>query len=153
VLSKKNGTGGRVLRDQKHSWLFLTKPCSLLYKQGVKNSSDYLQHVDFLGYPITVEIRSAKDPHILFGQMTKGKFVLDDSAQSQIAAGSILLVFAILMLTMAAYKTYRFCIKYTCRTYLARRRMMKYLQSNQLDPDDVAEIGDGMDGPGSVKYP
>lgn len=146
AASKSSGGGGRI-QDQKYSWQFQAKPCSLQYKQGVRDSRAYLQAVEFYGYPITVEIRSAKDPHILFGQMTKGKFMLDDSAQSQIAAGTILLVFAVLMLAMSAYKTYRFCIKYTCRSYLARRRMMKYLQSNQLDPDDVVEIGDSADGP------
>lgn len=95
---------------------------------------------------MTVEIRSAKDPHVIFGEMTKGKFVLDDSADSQIAAGSILLLFGLLMLAMSAYKTYRFCVKYTCRGYLQRRRMMKYLASDQLDPDELAVIGDGRNG-------
>ena len=70
-----------------------------------------------------MEIRSAHDPHVLFGQMTRGRFVLDNSASGQIAAGSVLLIFGILMLLMSAYKTYRFCVKYTCREYFQQRRM------------------------------
>lgn len=101
-----------------YSWQFLPKPCALRYSQRVEDSREYFQEVGFHDYPMTLEIRSAKDPHILFGQMTKGKFLLDDSADSQIAAGSILLIFGILMLAMSAYKTYRFCVKYTCRGYL-----------------------------------
>lgn len=126
----------------EYSWQFQTKPCALQYRQRVADSREYLQEIGFHGYPMTVEIRSAKDPHVLFGQRTKGKFVLDDSADSQIAAGSILLLFGILMLAMSAYKTYRFCIKYTCRGYLQRRKMAKYLASNQMDPDDLAEVGE-----------
>ena len=49
--------------------------------------------------------------------MTRGRFILDNSASGQIAAGSVLLIFGILMLMMSAYKTYRFCVKYTCREY------------------------------------
>lgn len=114
------------------------------------DSREYFQEVAFHDYPMTVEIRSAKDPHILFGEMTKGRFILDDNANSQIAAGSILLVFGILMLSMSAYKTYRFCIKYTCRDYVRRRKMRKYLESNQLDPDEAhAEIVQRRVGAGS----
>ena len=84
--------------------------------------------------------------------MTKGKFVLDDSADSQIAAGSILLIFGILMLAMSTYKTYRFCVKYTCRGYLQRRKMMKYLASNQMDPDDLVEIGGSRGAQAATKF-
>lgn len=74
--------------------------------------------------------------------MTKGKFVLDNSASGQIAAGSVLLIFGILMLLMSAYKTYRFCIKYTCRDYLARRKMNKYNDNKRKMGSDVDFIGE-----------
>lgn len=75
--------------------------------------------------------------------MTKGKFVLDNSASGQIAAGSVLLIFGILMLMMSAYKTYRFCVKYTCREFLQRRKMNKYKDNqNRMAGGDVDYIGE-----------
>jgi len=59
--------------------------------------------------------------------MTKGYYILDDPAGGQIVAGLILLLFAICMLGMSAYKTYRFCKKYTFQEYHRKKRMQKYL--------------------------
>lgn len=56
------------------------------------------------------------------------------------------------MLAMSAYKTYRFCIKYTCRGYLQRKKMRKYLASNQMDPDDIVEIGNNRGTRAAAKY-
>ena len=44
-------------------------------------------------------------------------------ASTMVTLALILLIFGILMLLMASYKTYRFCIKYTCREYFQQRRM------------------------------
>ena len=45
-----------------------------------------------------------------------------------------MLLFALAMLGMSAYKTYRFCIKYTLRDYLAAKRRRKYLtQASESD--------------------
>ena len=101
------------------------------------DSREFQQRINFYGYPITVEVRSAHDPHVLFGARTRGRFVLDESPGGQIAAGIILLLFAIAMLGMSAFKSYRFCIKYTCRDYLRRRRMKKYLASAREDSDET----------------
>lgn len=85
-----------------------------------------MQEVAFKGYPIRVEIRSAHDPHIKFGKMTKGFYELDNSAAGQIAAGVILLLFGVAMLMMSAYKTYRFCIKYTFPNWKRDKRAARY---------------------------
>ena len=82
--------------------------------------------MDFFDYNVTVEIRSVEDPHVQFGEITGGSFVLDQSASALITTGSILMVFSICMLAMSGYKTYRFCIKYTLRNYLRERKMRKY---------------------------
>lgn len=66
-----------VPAGDEYSWQFRSKPCALRYQQLVSDSREYYKEVDFHGYPIAVEIRSAKDPHVLFGEMTKGKFILD----------------------------------------------------------------------------
>jgi len=68
--------------------------------------------------------------------LTGGSFYLDESPGGLLLAGVILLLFAVAMLALAAYKTYRFCIKYTLRDYFRRRRMSKYLASAQHDSDE-----------------
>lgn len=96
--------------------------CGVEHKQALPNSQEFKQEIKFDNYPITVEIRSAKDPHLQFGRLTHGTFRLDESPGGQIAAGAILLVFGIAMFGMSCYKSYRFCIKYTLKGYLARKR-------------------------------
>ena len=64
-----------------------------------------------------VEVRHAKDPHVLFSVLTHGSYELDEKAGGQIAAGVLLILFSICMLGMSCYKTYRFCIKYTLKDY------------------------------------
>jgi hypothetical protein len=49
------------------------------YDVKVDNSREFLQQVDFRGYPLIIEVRSAKDPHIIFGQESRGFFELDPS--------------------------------------------------------------------------
>ena len=61
-----------------------------------------------------------------FGRMTNLLFELDNSPGGQIAAGVILLMFAVSMLLMSLYKTYRFLIKYTFPNYSRNRRLSKY---------------------------
>lgn len=77
---------------------------------------------------MSVEVRSAKDPHVRFGYETRGRFVLDESPGGQIAAGLILLFFAVLMCGMSGYKTYRFCVKYTLKDYYRKKRERRYLE-------------------------
>jgi len=92
------------------------------HDEQLADSREFQQEIGFFNYPFTLEIRSAKDPHVRFGGNTRGLFILDESPSGQIAAGVLLLIFGIAMLLMSAYKTYRFCIKYTCRDYLRKRR-------------------------------
>jgi len=96
--------------------------CGIEHKRGLGNSQEFKQLINFYEYPIEVEVRSAKDPHIQFGILTRGQFLLDESPGGQIAAGVILLIFAILMCGMSIYKTYRFCIKYTLKDYQRKKR-------------------------------
>ena len=95
----------------------------------MENSREFQQIINFYDYPLTVSVRHSQDPHVRFGQMTGGTYSLDLSPGSQIAAGLILLVFAVAMLAMSLYKTYRFCIKYTLKDYLTERRRRRYYES------------------------
>lgn len=63
---------------------------------------------------------------MLFGSITHGLYELDNSPGGQIAAGVILLMFAVSMLLMSLYKTYRFLIKYTFPNYNKNRRLGRY---------------------------
>ena len=69
-----------------------------------------------------MQIRSAKDPHVMFGILTGGSFYLGPTSSGLILAGVILLLFSFAMLGLAGYKTYRFCIKYTFKEYLRKQR-------------------------------
>lgn len=92
------------------------------------DSREYHQEMEFHGYPIKLEFRSANDPHVKFGLRTKGTFILDSSPGGQIAAGAILLFFGTAMLLMSFYKSYRFCVKYTFKEYFRKKRMRQYLK-------------------------
>lgn len=98
----------------------------MAHNEAVYDSTKYLQDISFTGFPLTLEIRSAHDPHVKFGQMTSGFYELDNSASGQIAAGVILLIFGAAMLLMSAYKTYRFCVKYTFPNWQRERRAKRY---------------------------
>ena len=56
--------------------------------------------------------------------------MLDESPGGAIAAGVILLIFAICMFGMSLYKTYRFCIKYTLKDHMRKKRQRRYLANN-----------------------
>ena len=43
---------------------YVSGTCGIYHKEAVHNSSDFRQLISFYGYPITVQLRSAKDPHI-----------------------------------------------------------------------------------------
>ena len=112
--------------------------CGIAWKEKLLDSSEYVQEVDFFDYPITVQVRSEHDPHVKFGLRTEGNFVLDASPGGQIAAGVILLMFAIIMILMSMYKTYRFCVKYTFKDYLRKKKEKKYLsQANDEELEFV----------------
>ena len=87
------------------------------------------------GYPIAIQIRHHSDPHFNFGFTTNGAFIVDQKPASLILSGIILLIFSLAMLGLSAYKTYRFCIKYTLRDFLADRRRRKYLQETSPRAD------------------
>jgi len=108
----------------------VTGTCGVEHKQALPNSQEFKQEIKFENYPMTVEIRSAKDPHLQFGKLTHGTFRLDESPGGQIAAGTILLIFGIAMFAMSFYKSYRFCVKYTFKDYLARKRQQRYMVNN-----------------------
>ena len=113
----KNG----VLTDSTAVWQFRDF-CGFEYEDPVEDSSEFLQPIEFKGIPIMIEVRSGKDPHMLFGKLTRGLYELDNSPGGQIAAGVILLMFAVSMLLMSLYKTYRFLIKYTFPRYNRSKR-------------------------------
>ena len=81
-----------------------------------------MQEVQFFGYDIDVEVRSSRDPHIRFGRATNGRYQMDESATQLKSAGAILILFAVAMFGCSVYKTYRFCVKYTCRDCIEERR-------------------------------
>ena len=87
---------------------------------------------------MTIQIRSAHDPLIKFSHMTNGSFSLDQSTRSQVSAGIILLLFALAMLSMSAYKTYRYCIKYTMRDYFSAKRRKAYLAKSIIESEASA---------------
>jgi hypothetical protein len=111
--------------DDTEVWQ-ITDNCGTEYERPIVDSSEYLQAIGFVGYPLVVEVRSAKDPHLLFGRMTYFLYELDNSPGGQIAAGVILLLFAVAMILMSLYKTYRFLIKYTFPNYLRNKRKSRY---------------------------
>jgi hypothetical protein len=73
----------------------------------------------------------------VFGEITANSYVLDTKAGSSIFAGVVLMLFALSMLIMAGYKTYRFCIKYTLKDYLLERKRRKYLKEAAVEMDDL----------------
>lgn len=111
----------------KKGWRF-KGTCGFKYDQQIEDSREPIQDIDFVDYPIDIEVRSVHDPHYKFGVSTGGRFILDVSAHQMKAAGSVLIFFAICMLCMSGYKTYRFCIKYTCREWLEDQRRLRYLE-------------------------
>jgi hypothetical protein len=95
----------------------ITRLCGTEHNHAIHDSTQYLQEIGFLDSEVEIEVRSAHDPHWKFGLLTRKFFELDPPAGGQIAAGSLLLLFATCMLGMASYKTYRFCIKYTLKDW------------------------------------
>jgi hypothetical protein len=77
---------------------------------------------------------------VKFGLRTDGNFVLDASPGGQIAAGVILLIFSIIMMLMSMYKTYRFCVKYTFKDYLRKKKEKRYL--SQANEDELEFVND-----------
>lgn len=111
---------------EKESWQPLGL-CGIEYNELVQDSRNFTQKIDFYGYDFNIQIRSAHDPHLKFGIMTRLTYTLDQQPGALIFAGVILLFFAVIMLAMSVYKSYRFCIKYTFRNYLRDRRQKRYL--------------------------
>ena len=48
--------------------------CGLKYDKKIEDANNPVQEIEFKDYEITVEVRSSKDPHYLFGKATGGKF-------------------------------------------------------------------------------
>lgn len=51
-----------------------------------------------------------------------------------------MIVFAVAMLALSGWKSYRFCIKYTCRDYLRRKRMQRYLAAEARQDSEETEF-------------
>lgn len=97
----------------------------------LEDSREFQQVIDFYDYPFSLQIRHKRDPLLVFADITNWTFSLDQKPSSQIAAGVILLLFSLLLLGLAGYKTYRFCIKYTLRDYIREKRRRRYLAKEE----------------------
>ena len=94
-----------------------TESCGTTHAEKLPHSSNFNQAMEFSGFPMTIEVRSAKDPHVLFGDRTKNLYALDEDAVQSESAGLILLIFGIIMMIISMYKTYRYCLKYIFKDY------------------------------------
>lgn len=73
---------------------------------------DYHQNIGFNDYPITIEVRSNRDPKVVFKALTNGKEVIDEEPEKEKIAAIILLVIGSLTALITLYKIYRHCVKY-----------------------------------------
>ena len=78
----------------------------------MNDSRDFNQQVNFFDFEFQLTVKSAKDPHAVFKRLTNGRFELDEEPDKELFAAIVLLSAGALMLFIAAYKSYRFCIKY-----------------------------------------
>jgi len=73
--------GLRTNTSTEEEW-FMEHNCGVYHKELLKNSSMFRQEIKFSGYPFTVHVRSARDPHLEFGKLTHNSFVLDQDPNS-----------------------------------------------------------------------
>ena len=81
--------------------------CSLDYKESVNDSTKFKQDVSFVNRSLTVEVKSSRDPKILFRELTRGTNLLDEEPTGEIIGGVMLLLFGIALLAQATYLFYR----------------------------------------------
>lgn len=77
--------------------------CGTDYKDHVNDSSVYQQEVSFVDRSVTVEVKSWRDPKILFRNLTRGTNRLDDEPTGEIIGGVLLLLFGLLLLAQASF--------------------------------------------------
>ena len=105
---------------------FQTGHCEFLYDVYVNDSTQFDQQVDFKNYTITVEVRSQKDPHLVFHDLTDGRMKIDEDPKGEIVAGVVLLMISLGMIIIGAHRTYRCCYKKVILPYIWRQRARDY---------------------------
>ena len=100
--------------------------CDYLYDLFVNDSRKFEQDVKFTNYTITVEVRSKKDPHLVFHDLTEGRMKVDEDPIGEVVAGVVLLLISLGMITLGAHRTYRCCFKKVIRPYIWRQRAREY---------------------------
>ena len=78
--------------------------CGIEYGKILENSKQKFQEIDFFDYKFNVEIRSAKDPSLIFKQLTLNTLKLDGDPVKEKIAGVILLFFAIIFALISGLK-------------------------------------------------
>ena len=76
--STSKASGDRRLATKQLAWQVVGS-CGTEHNQKLADSREFRQQIDFYGYPIVVEVRSAQDPQVRFGEDTQGRFALDES--------------------------------------------------------------------------
>ena len=101
----------------------------------MEDSTTTAQPVDFVGDKIELIVRSFKDPGAVFKRLTHGRMKIDDEPSNQMTGGVIMLGTGLILLLIAIWRLYAYCVNDVFRSYFASRRAEKYLIKHEFEAE------------------